>query len=91
MYKSTVGMVWRYQFNLDEVPAIPPLGGYRTTRNPVWITSEAGGPFWVLLQDRPDMSTAVTTWYDHWCEVFYVPILRNATSFSVPSWVYSVA
>lgn len=87
MFRATVGMVWRFVFNLDEVPAIPPLPGYRTTRSPIWITSAAGGPFSVLLQARPDVSTSLTTWYDHWCEVFYVPILMNATALGVPSWV----
>ena len=87
LFRSTVGMVWRYVFNLDEVPATPPLAGYRTTRNPIWITSEGGGPYVVLMSPRPDTGTKVTTWYDHWCEVFYVPILKNATAVSIPQWV----
>lgn len=64
LFKATVGQVYRYQFNLDEVPAIPPLSGYRTTDNPIWITSEGGGPYYVLLSSRPKVDTSLTTWYD---------------------------
>ncbi len=64
LFKALVGNVYRYQFNLDEVPAIPPLSGYRTTRNPIWITSEGGGPYHVLLSPRPEIGTSLTTWYD---------------------------
>jgi len=86
MYRSTVGMAFKFQFNLDEVPAIPPLPGYRTTRNPVWIVRQGEEPFSVLLQDRPDMGARVTTWYDHWCDAFYVPLLMNATNVVMPEW-----
>lgn len=91
LFKSTAGAAWKYQFNLDEVPAIPPLPTYEITREPIWITSQAGGPYYVLLQRRPEMGISLTTWYDHWCEVFYVPITQSATSFAVPSWVYNLA
>ena len=90
LFKATAGAAWKYQFNLDEVPSIPPLPTYKITREPIWITSQKGSPFYVLLQQRPEMSISLTTWYDHWCEVFYVPILEQATSFAVPSWVYNL-
>ena len=89
LYKSTAGASWRFVFNLDEVPSVPPLPGYRTTRQPLWITGAGGAPWQVLLQPRPEVSIGITTWYDHWCEVFYVPILKNATAVAVPSWVYN--
>lgn len=89
LYKSTAGVAWRFQFNLDEVPSTPPLAGYRTTRQPIWITGAGGAPWNVLLQVRPEVALGVTTWYDHWCQVFYVPILKNATAVAVPSWVYN--
>ncbi len=92
LYKSTVGVAWRFQYNLDEVPAIPPLSGYRTTREPLWITRQgADGPFYILLEQRPEIALGLTTWYDHWCEALYIPVLRNATSVSVPNWVYNAA
>lgn len=91
MYKSTVGMDYRYQFNLDQVPSLPPLPGYQQTRDPIWIVNQAGGPYQVLLQTRPDISLTISTWYDHWCEVFYVPILLNATSVAIPAWIYNVS
>lgn len=88
MYKGTVGMSYRYQFNLDQVPSLPPILDYTVTRAPIWIASENNSPWYVLLQYRPEISLSVSTWYDHWCEVFYVPILLNATNLSVPSWIY---
>jgi len=62
MYRSVVGMAWRFVFDLDQVPSLPPLPGYETTRNPIWIASEGGGPFNVLLQARPNAGLGVTTW-----------------------------
>jgi predicted lipase len=89
-YKATAGVAWRFQYNLDEVPTIPPLSGYRTTREPIWITRQgADGPFYVLLEPRPDIALGITTWYDHWCEALYIPVLRNASSVAVPNWVYA--
>lgn len=88
MYKGTVGMSYRYQFNLDQVPSLPPILDYTVTRAPIWIASEGNSPWYVLLQYRPEIPLSVSTWYDHWCEVFYVPILLNATSISIPSWIY---
>ncbi|KAG7673157.1 hypothetical protein Ndes2526B_g03427 [Nannochloris sp. 'desiccata'] len=90
LYKATAGVAWRFQFNLDEVPAIPPLAGYRTTREPIWITREGtDGPFYVLLEPRPEMDLGITTWYDHWCEALYIPVLRDALAVAVPNWVYA--
>jgi hypothetical protein len=54
---------------------------------PIWITRQLDGPYSVLLNPRPDVTLAETTWYDHWCEVFYYPILRSATTVGVPNWV----
>ncbi|KAL4538405.1 hypothetical protein Ndes2526B_g03291 [Nannochloris sp. 'desiccata'] len=87
LFKASVGNVYRFVFNLDEVPAVPPLPGYVYTRQPIWITRQLNGNFSVLLNPRPDVSLSETTWYDHWCEVFYYPILQNATSIGVPNWV----
>ena len=92
LFKSTAGMAWRFQYNLDEVPAIPPLPGYRATREPIWITRQgADGPFYVLLEPRPEVDLGVTTWYDHWCEALYIPVLKNASAIAIPNWVYNVS
>jgi len=91
LYKATAGVAWRFQFNVDEVPTIPPLPGYRTTREPIWITREGTGPFYVLLEPRPEMDFSYTTWYDHWCEALYIPVLRDASAVSVPNWVYTAS
>ena len=87
LLQSSVGNVYRFVYNLDEVPATPPLIGYRTTRQSIWITRQLNGPYSVLLNPRPDVDLKETTWYDHWCEVFYVPILQNATTVGIPNWV----
>ena len=71
------------------IPRIPPLPQFKVTRDPIWITAQNTGPYQVLLQARPSIPISITTWYDHWCEVFYVPILKNATSVAIPSWVYT--
>jgi len=91
LYKATAGVAWRFQFNLDEVPSIPPLAGYRTTREPIWITRQGDGPFYVLLEPRPEVDLGITTWYDHWCEALYIPVLRDARALAVPNWVYSAS
>lgn len=87
LFKASVGNVYRFVFNLDEVPAIPPLPGYVYTRQPIWITRQLNGNYSVLLNPRPEVSLSETTWYDHWCEVFYYPILQNATTIGVPNWI----
>jgi hypothetical protein len=73
----------------------------RTTPNPIWITSEAGGPYRTILTARPDSKDA--TWYDHWSEIVYVPNLLSAgapartppspssLAVSAPQFVYSAA
>ena len=67
LFKATAGVSMRFQYNLDEVPSLPPLPGYRTTRQPVWVTSAGGGGgggenYVTLLQPRPDIDLDLTTW-----------------------------
>lgn len=66
MYRGTVGIVYRFVYNMDEVSSLPPLSSYVITRNQLWITrDQAGGAFEVLLSNRPNTRQGVTTWVSH--------------------------
>lgn len=88
-FKANIGRVYRYIYNLDEVPAIPPFDSYIMTRRPLWIAKEDGSPYYVILTDRPPVKTSVSSWYCHWSEVFYVPITNQTQSITIPQWIHS--
>lgn len=83
LFQATVGRAYKYVWRLDEVPAIPPLAEYVPVPGTIWVLEDA-----ILLESRPPYPLGVTTWEDHDCERYYVPLLYNATGVEVPAYVF---
>lgn len=83
LYRLTVGREYRIIHQLDIVPAIPPVKGYRHVGLGIW---ELNGQ--VQVRDRPAMTLDGLNWNDHSCYNYSntldvataVTILANATA-----------
>lgn len=83
---ATVGLEYRYVYEKDVVPDLPPDAGYVQAPGGLWITNGT-----ILMEDRPDMDVKDLTWDDHHCVGGYEPAVRTNTTVYVPGYVNNQA
>lgn len=81
-FRAVVGRAYRFVYEIDQVPSLPPLDSYHQVPDGVWFRAN-----YTLAINRPPFGLDDTTWDDHDCEDLYVPAIDNATTLLAPGFL----
>lgn len=81
-FRAVVGRAYRFVYEIDQVPSLPPLDSYHQLPDGVWFRAN-----YTIAINRPPFGLDDTTWDDHDCENLYVPAIMNATKIEAPGYI----